>query len=379
MSLNLPFSQQEFLQTYWQRKPVYIAGGCPNPESLLDKETLVELALETNVEARMVHCSKNAPWELTTSPLSAEELVPRPDTPWTLLVQAVDHWIPEVLRFRRQFYFLPEWRLEDIMVSLSSEGAGVGPHYDQYDVFLVQLSGSRTWHVGPKYDDSHPSQLSAGLKQLTDMETEQTWDTLPGDIIYLPPGQSHNGIATSDDCITLSVGFRAPAHADILLEMFGDMATGCSDSLRFSDAKRAKRPTWEISEEDISKVQQIALHYVNDRSAIQQWFGCYMTMPKYPELMPDHNYSDLQPWITAIKEPGTRIIREPASRRAADTQYLYLDGRAYSRSEISVPLVQVLLSDEEITPAALLSFTRGTEPDQQLLLNLFNNGYMYPE
>ena len=208
---QLPLPADDFLRKHWQKTPLFMPGaatGLDNP----DADTLAGLALEEGVEARIIQGAGNGPWQLQQGPLEESVFDRLGEENWTLLVQSVDHFLTDTSLLLDSFSFLPNWRLEDIMMSYAAKGGSVGPHFDRYDVFLIQAAGTRRWQIGDVCDDSSPRQPHPDLKLLADMSVREEFVARPGDVLYLPPGVAHHGVAEDSDCLTWSVGFRAPDY-----------------------------------------------------------------------------------------------------------------------------------------------------------------------
>lgn len=370
---------ESFLRSSWQRQFQYMKNALPDFCSPISPGELQLLATEEYIEARMLHCFTNEPWMLNAGPIAIEDCASQKGEPCSLLVQAVDQWNPEVQQLLKLFDFLPSWRLDDIMISLSTNGAGVGPHYDQYDVFLIQAQGTRNWKLGGIYDDDAPQTTNAGLKQLSNMDVIEEFSLVPGDILYLPPGTGHDGVATSDDCITISIGFRAPSHAEALTDFASFAADLTKDSQRFSDANR---PTMqnprEISDWDIQNIQSILLEYAENKSLVKQWFGSLMTEQKYPELMPENlNYSKSD-WLQGLSDADI-VILDPASRISFDDEFIYIDARIYSRGLMTTTQGELFTDNDRFEPAAFTALFGHSDGLDQLLLECLNLGTFYLE
>ncbi|MFA5493796.1 MAG: cupin domain-containing protein [Porticoccaceae bacterium] len=274
-----------FLRDYWQREPLLMRQALPGFASPLDADELAGLALEDEVESRIVvRDGERGPWELRQGPFTESDFAALPATsPWTLLVQAVDLWVPEVRDILAEFAFLPRWRIDDIMVSYASDGGGVGPHFDYYDVFLIQAEGRREWSIGSACDESTPLLAGTALKILEDFTATQTWVLEPGDILYLPPRIAHRGTAQGE-CLTFSLGFRAPTAG----EMLDDLATEVlsrGPGLFFRDPPLTPAMAGEmIDPAFIDQARQLLLDTLDDRELLAEWFAAYMTRPKYPDL-----------------------------------------------------------------------------------------------
>lgn len=281
-------SAEQFLAEYWQKKPLLIRNALPDFQSPLSPDELAGLALEEDIESRIVIEDGTSPWEMCCGPFEENTFSTLPKEKWTLLVQAVDLWVPEVKQLLTHFNFLPSWRLDDIMVSYAPEGGSVGPHFDYYDVFLIQGHGQRRWQIGGTGErlcnESSPCLPDASLRILKEFEVEQEWLLEPGDMLYLPPQVAHHGVAVGD-CMTYSVGFRAPTAA----EMLGDLATELlshPQSPHYKDPKLTpEMANAGITPAFIGELRQLLSSVLDDDALLGDWFARYMTAPKYPDLV----------------------------------------------------------------------------------------------
>ena len=310
-------SLETFLSEYWQKKPLLIRQALPKIKPPIAGDELAGLACEEEVESRLIiQDAVSDQWELTHGPFADATFSALPTTHWTLLVQAVDHWVPAAAEFLSQFYFIPSWRVDDLMISYSGDKGGVGPHYDNYDVFLVQVSGRRQWEVGGVYDESSPRRPDTPVKILTEWEPEHRWILEPGDLLYVPPRVGHSGIAVGEDCMTCSVGFRAPSHRDILLDFPEYIGEELTEEVRYADPDLVPQANpGQITSEAVKKVQKILTQYVEDQDSLAQWFGRYMTSPKYLDEEPaleEHRLVDVHNHLAA----GGTLIRNEGSRFA---------------------------------------------------------------
>ena len=273
-----------FLAEYWQRKPLLIRQAIPGFESQIETNELAGLSLEEEVESRIILKEGSHPWELRQGPFPDDTYQQLPERDWTLLVQAVDQFVPEVADLLAQFRFLPSWRVDDIMISYATPGGGVGPHYDNYDVFLLQGHGKRRWRIGQQCSEDSPLLENPDLRILAEFDCQDEWVLEPGDMLYIPPGVAHDGVAETD-CMTYSIGFRAPSHAEILVHFTDYLAHHLSDDQRYGDAgvNRPSDPA-AIDPAAIDRLQQSVLRLVSDKEALATWFGRHMTEAKYPEL-----------------------------------------------------------------------------------------------
>ncbi|MGP0593902.1 JmjC domain-containing protein [Nitrospira sp. T9] len=378
---NLPLgdlSLETFLGEYWQKKPLLIRQALPGIKRPIAADELAGLACEEEVESRLIIQDPiSDQWELSHGPFTDATFSALPAAHWTLLVQAVDHWVPAAADFLAQFYFIPSWRVDDLMISYSGDKGGVGPHYDNYDVFLVQVSGRRQWEVGGVYDETSPRRSDVPVKILSEWKPEQRWILEPGDLLYVPPRVGHNGIAVSEDCMTCSVGFRAPSHRDILLDYSESVGEAVSEEVRYADPDLVPQANpGQITSEAVRKVQRIFTRYVEDEAQLAQWFGCYMTSPKYQdeETTPEeHRPEDVR---THLLEGG-KLVRNEGSRFAfhehGQNIWLFVDGRQYTCSGLMTDLVKTLCAERQIGSEHYVS----SEGHDSLLLDLLSHGSLY--
>ena len=335
MSKTLPLGDMPlatFLSEYWQKKPLVIRNAIEGFEPLMEADELAGLACEEEVESRLiVQDNGSQQWSMQHGPMKEEDFSSLPESHWTLLVQAVDHWHPDASQFLKLFDFIPQWRIDDLMISYASQGGGVGPHYDNYDVFLVQATGQREWQFGGLFDEHSPRADNDQLMLLDQWQAENTVTLNPGDILYLPPKVGHNGVALTDDCTTYSVGFRAPSHADILLNLSDFVAQDLSTELRYQDKDiQPQQHSALMDTKSISDIKDIMHSYIDKPGVIEQWFGCYMTEHKYHEQQQElYLENSVDEIIEAIEQsshlskiPGTRV----AFQQSADEMLFFING-----------------------------------------------------
>lgn len=275
------FDAAAFLRDTWQRRPLLIRGAWDAWANPLEPDELAGLACEDGVEARIV-TTKRKGYELEQGPFAEKRFAKAGKKPWTLLVQAVDTYDPDVAALREAFRFIPDWRIDDVMVSYASDGGGVGPHYDQYDVFLVQGLGRRRWQIGGRCDTRTPLQPHDDLRLLADFVPTEEWVLEPGDMLYIPPGIAHHGVAVGDDCMTYSVGFRAPSHAELIGHWADDLIAGLSDDDRYADpGLKPQSNPGEIDAAALAKLYAMVTEAVGDATGFARWFGSYVTEPKH--------------------------------------------------------------------------------------------------
>jgi 50S ribosomal protein L16 3-hydroxylase len=306
---ELNLDKEAFLATYWQREPLLIRGALKPFTSPLPADELAGLALEEDIESRIIEY-RDGDWQLHHGPFRGEDF--QRDDPWTLLVQAVDHYIPEVARLRQLVDFLPSWRVDDVMVSYAVDGGSVGPHYDNYDVFLLQGEGRRRWRLGQACDSRSPLLPHDTLRILRDFECSREYLLEPGDILYVPPGIAHWGIAEGE-CTTFSIGFRAPRINDMVSRWADDLLEKLDPELFFRDPGiEAASRAGEIRPRDLERVRA-QLRAALDRATDSRWFGALVTEPRYEFDTDDDDLAEARALLGA--GPGY-IELSPAARVA---------------------------------------------------------------
>ena len=321
---------REFMRDYWQKKPLLVRQAIPGFESPISPDELAGLALEEEIESRLVIEHGAHPWELRRGPFAEDAFAELPERDWTLLVQAVDQFVPEVAELLEEFKFLPKWRIDDVMVSFAVPGGGVGPHYDNYDVFLLQGYGKRRWQVGQQCNTDSPTLQHADLKILAEFVKTEEWVLEPGDMLYLPPLLAHCGTA-EDDCMTYSVGFRAPSAAEVLTHFTDFLGQFLPDEERYSDAdaQPTSDPT-QIQRDALDRLKALLTEHMSDERLLMTWFGQFMTEPKYPELIAGIEIDEAG--FIAGLENGAILIRNPSARMAwsevGDDLVLFASGQS---------------------------------------------------
>lgn len=332
---------REFLRDYWQKKPLLIRQAMPGFESPISPDELAGLSLEEEVESRLVLEHGAHPWEMRRGPFAEDTYQNLPEKDWTLLVQAVDQFVPEVAELLEQFRFLPSWRIDDVMISFAAPGGGVGPHFDNYDVFLLQGQGRRRWKIGQMCDAESALLPHADLRILADFQQSDEWVLEPGDMLYLPPRLAHFGIA-EDDCMTYSVGFRAPSAAEVLTHFTDFLAQFLPDEERYSDAGAAPvADPHEIQREALDRLKTLLNEHMSDERLLLTWFGQFMTEPRYPEMVAGAEVEE-EDFLEAIQD-GAVLIRNPSARMAWSEVDIGLLLFASGQSRLLPPQLRELL------------------------------------
>ncbi|WP_297793608.1 cupin domain-containing protein [uncultured Marinobacter sp.] len=376
-------SAADFLREYWQKKPLVIRQAFPGFQCPVSADELAGLACEEGVESRIVvENDDGAPWQLHNGPFSPDRFSTLPEQDWTLLVQGLDHWVPDVADLLDNFRFVPNWRLDDIMASYAPKGGSVGPHYDQYDVFLLQAQGHRRWTFGGHCDHTSPRVEGTPLRILSSWEGEETVTLAPGDMLYLPPGIGHHGIA-EDDCITLSIGFRAPTIDDILTG-FTDFLCSQSDAadhLRDPDLKVQDNPG-TIAPEVIDRLESVIREKLSGRRQLSLWFGQYATAPKSLDIVVPSDEPIAPEVFRDLVREGAQLRWNEGSRFAyhdiGEETALFVDGEQYLLKGDACPLAPLLCAGARIDMGALTPLVED-EAICGLLANLYNQGSVYFE
>jgi 50S ribosomal protein L16 3-hydroxylase len=319
-------SPEQFMQHYWQKKPLLTRAAVPGLSPLVARDALFALAANEAVESRLVEQKKGV-WTISHGPIGAQAhagekkpvaLPPLKRKDWTLLVQGVDLHHDGVHDLLQQFRFVPDARLDDVMISYATQGGGVGPHFDSYDVFLLQASGRRRWRIGAQKDLSLRDDVP--LKILANFKPTQEFDLGPGDMLYLPPRYAHDGVALDDDCQTYSIGFRAPSTEELARELMHRVADEIEDEALYTDkAQTATAQPGAIPMALGDFATQAVIKALADKTLMQQILGEYLTEPKD------------KVWFNAGKAPKkwAAVKLDRASRMMYDEKHVYLNGDSW--------------------------------------------------
>ncbi len=352
-----------FLDQYWQKQSLMVANAFPQLVDCIEPNELAGYSLEDSIESRIIIEKASNQWELLHGPFDDATFTSLPNTHWTLLVQAVDHYFQPFASLLDQFNFLPQWRIDDIMMSYATTGGNVGPHYDYYDVFLIQVSGQRCWKTGQFCNDKSPLVSGLPVRILETFDTQSEHVVNPGDVLYIPPGMAHHGVALDDNCITLSVGFRAPSHADILSEYSHFLAEKLPGHQRYHDTDLKPRiephhHSGMISNNDVKRIKQQMLAHFSDENNIQRWMAEYLSLPKYEHNAPITTEINAQE-IPALLNSGASLQRDESSRFVTITQdsrtLLFINGCQQPTNNAHRNLVHLICSKRVLLPLDLFS------------------------
>ena len=351
----------EFMSKYWQKKPLLIRGAIPEFKPLLSRDELFELAENPDVESRLIVENTSAKrkkselaWTMANGPFSEDtaELPSLKKSNWTLLVQGVDLHDEQVHALKNQFRFAPDARLDDVMISFATDGGGVGPHFDSYDVFLLQAEGKRRWRIGKQKDLT--LQKDVPLKILANFAPEQEFVLDAGDMLYLPPMYAHEGVAVGE-CMTYSIGFRAPAELELareLLQRFAD------DTLEEEEEKILYKDPKQVAVEEPALIPSALLDFakqavekaMSDPDALARNLGEYLTEPK-ANVWFDEPEPDSEEDIILTRQ--NRVDLHPRSQMLFDARHIFLNGESWRAAGADAKLMQKLANQRYLEPKDL--------------------------
>lgn len=324
--MHIPFlggmTAQTFVNDYWQKRPLLVRNAFPGFGDLLSPEALAGLACEEDAQSRLVTYSRGR-WQVEHGPFDEARFARLPAKGWSLLVQGVNHFFPEADALLHQFDFIPRTRLDDLMVSLAPDGGGVGPHFDSYDVFLLQGLGKRLWRVSSQQDMTLVP--DAPLRILKNFHTDQEWLLEPGDMLYLPPRLAHWGIAVGQ-CMTWSIGFRAPSAQELATQFLVYLQDHVQLDGMYTDPDLVlQRHPAEIGDQMIDRVYGMLDQIRWDRADVAAFLGCYLSEPKPHVIFERPRAMSLDKFRARLATQGIRLDLK--------TQMLFRDGMIFINGE----------------------------------------------
>jgi 50S ribosomal protein L16 3-hydroxylase len=362
-------SVNEFLRDYWQKKPLLIRKAMPDFTGLLKPEELIGLACTEDVQARLVTQDRGQ-FDLCHSPFERKDFNGFGKKKWTVLVQGVNHHLPEATALLKHFDFIPHTRLDDLMVSYAPKGGGVGPHFDSYDVFLLQGLGHRRWQISTQADRTLIE--GAPLRILSDFKIEQEWILEAGDMLYLPPHCAHNGIA-EDDCMTYSIGFRTPAYQELGEQFLVYLQDRINIDGMYADPdlKTQKHPS-KISKDMIAQVEGAIEKIRWDREDIANFLGCYLSEPK-PHIFFDAPERALSTTKFGQRAQQRGISLDLRSQMLSHKGWIFMNGEAYAATGATFETLRTLADQRTLPGSATLS-----AECLDLLYEWYLDGYLSP-
>ncbi len=375
--LNLgQMSKQDFLDEYWQKKPVVLRQGFKNFQDPISVDELAGLAMEEQVESRLVH-KENGQWQASFGPFESYDHLGNEN--WSLVVQALDNFSEEAAEIIEAFRFLPHWRLDDLMVSFATPGGGVGPHIDNYDVFICQGSGKRHWRVGNKGAHKEFAAHEA-LLHVEPFDAIIDVELFPGDILYIPPRFPHEGI-TLETSLSFSVGFRTNSSVS-LLSAYADhlIDNELGISLLEDPKRKIVSQSGEITNTDFASIKKHLQKVLDNEAQFKSFSGCFLTQAKHElDLMPAEEVftaSEVSHLLTthAIKRLGG--LRAFYFEDTIEEGFCYINGDEVKFSPDVAPAVKLLCNQVMITPDELTSWFKNID-FVNLMVALLNQGYWY--
>lgn len=361
-------SPAQFMKRHWQKQPLLVRQALPGVQPPIDRAGLARLAASDEVESRLVSRQEGDRWTLRQGPIAKLPAWSKPQ--WTLLVQGLDLHVEAAHQLLSQFRFVPEARLDDLMLSYASDGGGVGPHFDSYDVFLIQVSGKRHWHIG-RQGVATTGELrdDVPLKVLADFAPEQDFVLEPGDMLYLPPGWAHDGVAVGGDCMTASVGFRSPWRGELaneLLVRLTDVEEAPRGDRMYADPRQpATSEPGRIPEALTAFAREAVLKAVAEPLALERALGEALTEPK-PRVF-------FEPGEALPPGVGARL--SPRSRMMYDAAHVFINGQSFRAGGRDATLMRRLADGRALSAADVARLSEGA---RDLLDQWTEDGWVLP-
>ncbi len=372
--MNAPLgtlSPSQFLADYWQKKPCLIHQAFTDLKPLLDGDDLAGLACDEMAESRLISGQfEAADWQVRHGPFTESDFAALPETNWTLLVQDVEKHYAPLQTLLQQFSFIPNWRLDDLMISYAASGGSVGPHVDQYDVFLLQAEGTRRWQIAESFS---PELLAdSPLNVLRHFTPEQEWTLVAGDMLYLPPNVAHHGVALEPG-MTWSIGARAPSAADLLQGLGEWLAFTDDEGGRYADPQlEPPQRAGEINPQALRGLRDLMLAHITETESLDAYLAAFMSrfrLAHEPVAPPEPVTCEqvlqaLSAGQVLLRNPWTRLTWITSGKQAR----LFAAGQSY----LCEPRLAAALCGDEPP-----SFTAGM-PDQEslaTLTKLINHGH----
>lgn len=376
--LQLSFSLDQFLSQYWQKKPVVIRGGFADFVDPISPDELAGLTMEEEIDSRFVS-NLDGQWSAEHGPFDEEKLTQLGDSHWQLIVQAANHWHPGAAQLVEPFKAMPQWLFDDVMVCYSAPGGGVGPHIDQYDVFIIQGQGKRRWRVGALDEGQYQEQCRTdALRQIEGFDAVIDDVLEPGDIIYIPPGYPHEG-QTLEASMSYSVGFRSPKEQE-LLSNFADyvLAHDMGDAHLHNPELQARQAHGAIGQTDLAQLDTMLNAALRSPETVRHFMGCMLSQSRHQldVVEPEEPYleeqiqSNLYAGDALYKVSGLRALYHENEPLTA-----FINGEVFHVTDDQAPLLQHLCNEDSVTLDDLESHQ--SLETFQLLTQLVNKGFWY--
>jgi 50S ribosomal protein L16 3-hydroxylase len=363
-------SPELFMQRHWHKKPLLVRQAIAGFKPLLDRAALFALAGQEAVESRLISLEKKRgkeSWRFRHGPFERRALPALKTPDWTLLVQGVDLHHAGAHALMKQFRFVPDARLDDLMISYATEGGGVGPHFDSYDVFLLQAHGRRRWRIGRQKDFSLRDDVP--LKILANFEHEQEFVLEPGDMLYLPPRWAHDGVAVDGDCMTYSIGFRSPQRGELAQELLQRLAEDAADEVgdaMYRDPKQGAVTSPGAIPAALQNFAREALQAaLRDPLALPRALGEYLSEPKSNVWFES---------VAAVLDVAAGVVLDQRTRMMYDAQHIFINGESYRAAGRDASLMHRLADQRALDARAL---GRASEAARALLQSWCEAGWAH--
>lgn len=382
-SINFPqgINAEIFVRDYWQKKPLFIKNALPGFTDPLTPEELAGLACEEGIASRLIREHGKTPWQVSHGPFKEKVFTSLPETHYTFLVQDLNRYIPELNQLLDSFNFLPTWRIDDVMASYAAPHGTVGPHTDQYDVFLIQGLGTRSWQINTQSNGDEKLIPDLDLRILASFEAEQEFIMQAGDLLYLPPGVQHFGVGDVP-CMTYSVGFRAATQLELLGDYIDQRTLHSCDEIRFRDGEiEADTHNGEIKAIARQRIRDMIRQIPASDEEIDDWFGRFITYTgiRLNDGIPLSSNTDPALFIEQCSS-HQELFRDMQSRFAyIETGHglqLYIDGETTAIATAQAGLIRLLCDQRQYDCEIILPYLQ--QPDNaHLLCSWWENGLVY--
>jgi 50S ribosomal protein L16 3-hydroxylase len=367
-------SPADFLRDYWQKRPLLIRQALPGFTGFLDRDAVFQLAMRSDATSRLVleHPRRRSRWERHDGPFGGIDATMVPKSHWTLLIHGVESLVRGGWELLHEFAFIPAARIDDLMVSYAAPGGSVGPHDDDYDVFLLQGAGRRLWQVSTRYQRVFDP--DAKIRVLKNFAPEDEWLLEPGDMLYLPPQVAHWGIARSA-CFTYSIGFLAPSNEELIHSFLGYLGEALSiDPRAFyadPDLRPAKRPL-EVADAMVAKVAAVLDRIRWDERQIGEFLGRFLTHPKPRAVFTPPRRASSQADLARRLRGRGRITLALPSRGLVRKNQLFLNGEAHSVSRATLRIFERLVRERSLALPLSLD-----DRALELICDWYHSGYLF--
>ena len=366
-------SVNNFLKNYWQKKPLLIKNAIANFVSPITEKDLFTIAQNKEAVSRLIE-HKQGVWQVKHGPFKKSDLPKKTNIPWTILVQNINHYIPFAESFLNLFKFIPYARLDDLMISYATKKGSVGPHFDSYDVFLFQAQGAREWKISDQKKFTLDKKSS--IKIIANFRPKNSWILKPGDMLYLPPNIAHWGVSQSDDCLTYSIGFRAPGTFEIqskFLDFIQDhLITDVNEIYKDPNLALQKNPA-EISLNMTKAIQRIVNRLRWDKSSINHFIGQFLSEPIESSLFQTRKPLSLKAFEKILISKTLRLNSK--TRMLFIKNNFYINGEYIKIDKKYASFLKRLANNREISLESTLN-KRDLSALGIILLPLFLSGFV---